>query len=163
MACHTHAGEYAGRPGASAHGTGVAETVVLTVGLATYTGESVTLHDALETLTFRSTDHINEFDILSEDVGHGDGVSELELSGEVCLEFHELLLGSSSSLFEMALQSLAGALLFLFVIGKLHGGITVGFYSANLRDNTRTSLNDSARDILPVGTEDGNHSDFLSN
>jgi hypothetical protein len=63
----------------------------------------------------------------------------------------------------MALQSLAGALLFLFVIGKLHGGITVGFYSANLRDNTRTSLNDSARDILPVGTEDGNHSDFLSN
>ena len=136
---------------------------MLTVGLATYTGESVTLHEALETLTFRSTDHINELDVFREDIGHGDGVSELELSGEVGLEFHEFLLGSSSSLFEMALQSLAGALLFLFVIGKLHGGVTVGFYSANLRDNTRTSLNDSARDILPVGTEDGNHSDFLSN
>ncbi len=138
------------------------ETVVLTVGHTTYTGESVTFYNALETLTFRSTHHIDELDV-REDVCHGEGITQLELSGEVCGEFHELLLGSSSSLFEMALQGRAGAFLFLFVIGKLHGGITVGFHGANLRDNTRTSLNDGARDILPVGTEDGNHSDFLSN
>ena len=136
---------------------------MLTVGLTTDTGESMTLYDALKTLTFGSTDNINEFDVLCEDIGNGDGVSKLELSCEVCLEFYEFLLGSSSSLFEMALEGRAGAFLFLFVIGKLNCGVTIGFHSANLRDNTRTSLNDSARDILPVGTEDGNHSDFLSN
>ena len=136
---------------------------MLTVGHTTDTGESVALDYALETLTFGSTDNVNELDILCEDVCYGNGVSKLELSCEVCLEFHELLLGSSSCLFKMTLQGRAGAFLFLFVIGKLHGGITVGFYSANLRDNTRTSLNDGARYILTVGTEDGNHSDFFSN
>ena len=139
------------------------ETVVLTVGLTTDTGESVALYDALETLTFGSTDNVNELNTLSEDVCYGNGVSKLELSCEVSLEFYELLLGSSSCLFKMTLQGRAGAFLFLFVIGKLHCGVTVGLHGADLRDNTRTSLNDGARYILTVGTEDGNHSDFFSN
>ena len=63
----------------------------------------------------------------------------------------------------MALQSLAGLLLFFLVIGKLNSGVTIGFDRANLRDNTRTSFNDGAWNILSISTEDGNHSDFLSN
>ena len=63
----------------------------------------------------------------------------------------------------MALQSLAGLLLFFLVIGKLDSGVTVGLHRANLRDNTRTSLNDGAWNILSISTEDGNHSDFFSN
>ena len=50
------------------HGTRVTEPVVLTVGLSTDAGEAVTLHDALETLTFGSTDNVHELDILSEEI-----------------------------------------------------------------------------------------------
>jgi hypothetical protein len=50
-----------------------------------------------------------------------------------------------------------------FVIGKLHGLVTVGFDCADLRDNARTSLDNGARHVLAVGTENGSHSDFLSN
>ena len=50
-----------------------------------------------------------------------------------------------------------------FVIGKLYGGITIFFYRANLCDNARTSLNNSAWYVLTLGTENGSHSDFLSN
>ena len=139
------------------------ETVVLTVGHTTDTGESVALYYALETLTFRSTNNVDELDILSENVRDGDGVSKLDLSGEVCGEFHKLLLGSGASLLKMTLKGRACPFLFLFVIGKLNGGVTIGFDRANLRDNTRTSFNDGAWNILSISTEDGNHSDFLSN
>ena len=50
-----------------------------------------------------------------------------------------------------------------FVIGKLHGGITIFLYRTHLRDNTWTSLNDSAWNIFSISTENGSHSDFLSN
>ena len=136
---------------------------MLTVSFTADAGEAVTLHDALETLTFGSTDNVHELYIIRNDVCYCDDVSELELSCEVCGEFHELLLGSSSCLFKMTLQGRAGAFLFLFVIGKLDCFVTIGFHSANLRDNTRTSLDDGAWNILSISTEDGNHSDFLSN
>ena len=135
---------------------------MLTMGLATDTGETMTLYDALESLTLRSADHIDELDI-REDVSDCERVAELELSGEIGREFDQFLLGRHACLFEVALQSLAGVLFLFLVIGKLNGGVTIGFDRTNLRDNTRTSLNDGARDILPVGTEDGNHSDFFSN
>ncbi len=139
------------------------ETVVLTVGRTADAGESVALHDALETLTLGGTDDIHELDVLGEDVGDREDVTELGLTREIGLELDDLLLGGGPCLFEMALQSLAGLLLFLFVIGKLNGGVTIGFDRANLRDNTRTSFNDGAWNILSISTEDGNHSDFLSN
>ena len=50
-----------------------------------------------------------------------------------------------------------------FVIGKLHGGITIFFYRTDLRNNTRTSLNNGAWNIFSISTENGSHSDFLSN
>ena len=50
-----------------------------------------------------------------------------------------------------------------FVIGKLYGGITIFFYRTNLRNNTWTSLDDGAWNILSISTANGSHSDFLSN
>ena len=121
------------------------------------------LHYALEALTLGGTNYVNELHIVSDDICEGDGVSELELTLEVCGEFHKLLLRGSSCLLKMTLEGRAGAFLFLFVIGKLNCFVTIGFNSANLRDNTRTSLDDGAWNILSISTEDGNHSDFLSN
>ena len=139
------------------------KTVVLTVGLTADTLEVVTVHNALETLTFGSTDNIDECDILFEDVGNGDLVAQLEFALEIYLKLYELAHRSDPCLCKMALKSLAGVLFCGFVIGKLHCGIAVFFYSADLRDNARTSLDDGAREVLPVGTENGSHSDFLSN
>jgi hypothetical protein len=53
----------------------VTETVVLAVGLAAYTGETMTLDHTLETFTFGSTDDIHEFHTFDDDVGEGDGVA----------------------------------------------------------------------------------------
>ena len=42
-----------------------------------------------------------------------------------------------------------------FVIGKLYSLVTVGLYCTDLRDNARTSLDNGARYVLTVGTENG--------
>ena len=135
---------------------------MLTVGLTTYSGESVTLNYALETFTPRSTDNIYELDVI-HDVLDRDGVSELDLSREVCRKFDKLALRSGSCLFEMPLKRRAGVYFLDFVIGKLYSGITIFFNCTDLRDNTRTSLDDSAWNVLSISTENGSHSDFLSN
>jgi hypothetical protein len=135
---------------------------VLTVGRSADTGEVITVDNTLETFTFGSTDNINELDIV-HDVTNGDGVSELELTLEVRRKLDELALGGGPCLFEVPLEGLAGVYLFDFVIGKLHGFIAIFFKSAQLRDNTRTSLDDGAWNILSISTENGSHSDFLSN
>ena len=53
--------------------------------------------------------------------------------------------------------------LFFLVIGKLYSGITIFLYCTELRNNARTSLDNGAWNILSLGTENGSHSDFLSN
>ena len=139
------------------------ETVVLTVGLAADTGEMVTVDDALETFTFRSTDYVHERDLVFEDVLNGDDITESKLPGEIRRKLDELLLGSGSCLFEVPLERLAGVFFCGFVIGKLYSGITIFFYCTELRNNARTSLDNGAWNILSLGTENGSHSDFLSN
>lgn len=139
------------------------KTVVLTVSLSAYTGESVTVNNALETLTFRSTDDVNVSNILSEDVGYGELVTEFQLSCEVCLELDKLAHRSGSCLFEMPHQRRAGVLFGGFVIGKLYSGITIFLYCTELRNNARTSLDNGAWYVLTIGTENGSHSDFFSN
>ena len=139
------------------------ETVVLTVGSTAYALEVVTMHNSLETLTLRSADDVNESNVLSENVGQGDGVAKLDLAVEVHRELYELVLRGGSCLLEVPHKRRAGLLFFLFAIGKLHSGIAVLFYSANLCDNARTSLNNGAWYIFTISTENGSHSDFLSN
>ena len=139
------------------------QTVVLTVGLTADTLEVMTVHNTLETLTFGSTDNVHESDILCEDIGNRESVAKLELSREIRLEFDEFTHRSDPCLCKVALEGLAGVLFCGFVIGKLHCGIAVFFYSADLRDNARTSLDDGAWKVLSISTENGSHSDFLSN
>ena len=133
------------------------------MGLAAYTLKVMTVHNALETLTFGSTDNINESHILGEDVGNGEFVAQLEFALEICLKLYELAHRSDPRLCKMALKGLTGVLFSCFVIGKLHCCITIGFDSADLRDNARTSLDDGAWKVLSISTEDGSHSDLFSN
>ena len=123
----------------------------------------MTVNNALETLALGSTGHIHELDILGEDVGHRERGTEIQLSREVGLELDQLALGSGSCLFEMPLKRRAGVHFCGFVIGKLYSGITIFFNCTQLRNDARTSLDDGARYVLTVGTENGSHSDFLSN
>ena len=88
----------------------MAETVVLTVGLAAYSLEVVTMYNSLESLTLRSTDYVNERGLLERNVTHTDDVTELELTTEVVFELDEFAHWRNSCLFEVALKSLAGML-----------------------------------------------------
>ena len=135
---------------------------MLTVGSTAHTGKAVAFNDSLETLSFGSTDDIDKLDTF-EDVCDCQGVAQVKLSFEVCLKFGKLALRSGSCLFEMPFERGAGVFFSGFVIGKLNGGITIFFYRTNLRNNTRTSLNNGAWNILSISTENGSHSDFLSN
>ena len=133
------------------------------MGLAADTGETITVDNALETLTLGGTDNINERSSILEDVFHCDDIAELEFNSEVILEFDEFAHRSCSCLFEMAHEGRAGVLFGCFVIGKLHCGVTIFLHGTNLRDNARTSLDNGAWYVLTIGTENGSHSDFLSN
>ena len=138
------------------------QTVVLTMGLAAYTCESVTLYNALKTFTFGYSDNIYERNVL-KNVRKRNGVTELKLPFEVCGELHKLAFRGGSCLCKMALEGFAGVLFCSFVIGKLYSGITIFLYCTNLRNNARTSLNYGAWNIFSISTENGCHSDFLSN
>ena len=163
MARHTHTGKYAGRPGRCTHGTGVTQAVVLAVGLSADTGEAPAVHDTLESPTFGSTDDIDESTVFRENVADGKDVAEIQLPREIRRKFDEFALGRGSCLFEMPLERRAGVLFCGFVIGKLYSGITIFFNCTELRNNARTSLDNSAWHILTLGTENGSHSDFFSN
>ena len=136
---------------------------MLAVCLATNSGETVAFDDALESFTLRSADHIHERNAFTENVRDRECVAKFELSCEVCLEFDKLALRSGSCLFEVPHKRRAGVLLCRFVIGKLYSGITIFFYCTELRNNARTSLDNGAWNVLSLGTENGCHSDFLSN
>ena len=82
------------------------ETVVLAVGAAADTGESVALYDALEAFTLGCADDVHEFDAFCDDVSKRDDVAELEFSREIGREFDQFLLGSGSCLFEVALWNI---------------------------------------------------------
>ena len=135
---------------------------MLTMGLAADSGESVALDYALETLTFGSTDDIYEVPF-SDYIAENHSVAQLELIREVGREFDQLAMGGCARFLKMPFERGAGMFLCRFVIGKLNGGIAVLFNRTYLRDNTWTSLNDGAWNIFSISTENGSHSDFLSN
>lgn len=138
---------------------------MLTVGNTADTLETVTLDNALESLAFGDTCYVNpvDFPVVKIEVTNGDSVTQIHLGQVKTLELDKFAFGSGSCLFEMALEGLAGVFLRNFVIGKLYSGITIFFYCTNLRNNTRSSLNDGAGDVFSVCIEERSHSDFLSN
>ena len=135
---------------------------MLTVGSSAYSGKAVALYYSLETFSFRSTDNIHVCSV-SEDICNRKGVAQFKILSEIRLELDELALRCGSCLFKVPLKRRAGAFFLCFVIGKLYSGITIFLNCTDLRDNTRTSLNNGAWNILSISTENGSHSDFLSN
>ena len=135
---------------------------MLTMSLPAYSGKAVTFYNSLETFTLRSTHNVY-IRCVCEYIGNSKSVAELKLLSEIRLELDEFALRCGPCLFKMPLQRLAGMLLADFVIGKLHSGITIILYCADLRDYAWTSLNNGAWNVLSIGTENGSHSDFLSN
>ena len=138
------------------------ETVVLTVGSSTNSSEAMSLDNSLKTFTLRSSDNVYIL-YAFENVSYSKSVTEIQLLSEVCLKLDKLALRCGSCLFKVAFESLAGVLFSSFVIGKLYSGITIFLNCTNLRNYTWTSLNNGAWNILSIGTENGSHSDFLSN
>ena len=134
----------------------------MTVSLSANSSKSVTFHNALEAFTFRNTGYIYPFYIFGEDVSNGESVTQFQFLFE-SMEFNKFVLGSGSCLFKVPFQGLADTRFFHFVIGKLYSGITIFFYCTNLRNNTRTSLNNGAWNIFSISIENGSHSDFFSN
>ena len=129
------------------------------MGRLTYTTEVMSLHYALETSTFGSTDNINE--LCSVEQLYAYGITQIQL----CLKFFELgqvFLGSYSSFLKVTHQSLSGTLLLCILETKLNGCITIFLYCLHLSNYTRTCFDNSAWYIFTIGTENGCHSDFLS-
>ena len=135
---------------------------MLTVGLSAYTSKSVAFNNTLEAFTFRNTGYVYPFYIFIEDISNGERVTQFQLLFKR-FELYEFVLGSGSCLFKVPFEGLADTCFFLFVIGKLYSGITIFFYCTNLRNNTRTSLNNGAWNIFSISIENGSHSDFFSN
>ena len=125
---------------------------MLTVGSLAYTTETMALNNALETLTFGSSDNVYELGTVKQFYCYS--VTQIQFS----LKFFELgqvFLGCYSSLLEVTHQRLCSVLLLLVLEAQLNSCIAVLFY-------TRTCFDNSAWYILTLGTENGCHSDFFS-
>ncbi len=135
---------------------------MLAVCLAADAAESVAFHNSLKTFTFGSADNVY-ISRICENIGYSEYVAQFKFLGEIRLEFDEFAPRGGSCLCEVPHKRLAGVLFRNFVIGKLYSGITIFLYCTDLRDNARTSLNNGAWNIFSISTENGSHSDFLSN
>ncbi len=131
------------------------------MGLTTYTLETMTFNNALETFTLRGTDYIY-FVVLSEQQICGEYITGF---GFICetFELNQMSLRSYTSLVKMAFFGLVGVFFSFFLKTQLNGCITVCFNSLYLCNYARTGFNYSAWNVLSLGTEDRSHTDFLSN
>ena len=85
------------------------KTVVLTVGLAAYTCESVTLNYALKTFTFGYTDNIYKSYIL-KNVCKRKSVTEFYFPFEICRKLYKFTFRGGSCLCKMPFKRGAGVL-----------------------------------------------------
>jgi hypothetical protein len=159
VSAHAETLEYTSRVRTCADRTWLTQTVVLTVSALAYTTETVTLYNALETVTLRDTDNVNELNIVEEI--NGDSVAELVLL-VITLKFGEVLHWSNTCLLEVTHNWLRNMLLSSFLEADLYSFITILFDRLDLSHNTRTYFNNSAWHILAISTEDGSHSDFFA-
>ena len=134
---------------------------MLTVGLVTDTAKTVTGDDALEAFTFRSADNVDELAFLEHLDGEDLTVFLLVTLLEAA-ELSEVAFGGGVGFGEVAFHSLRGVALFLLAKSELDSLIAIFLNSSHLCNNTRTSFNNSARNLLSVGIKKTGHSDFLS-
>ncbi len=131
---------------------------MLTMSRLAYTTETMSLNNALEALTFRSSYHIHKRFTL-KDV-NGNGITKVQCIKS--FELSQVFLGCYSSLLKVAQQRLRGMLFLLILETQLNSSIAIFFYSLYLSNNTRTCFDNSAWYIFTLGTENGCHSDFFS-
>lgn len=160
LARHTRTLEDLSRIRTRTYRPGSTKTVVLTVRSLTDTAEAVTLDYTLKSLTLGGTDDVDEYRPFEEI--HVDHITQIILAAIEPLELGQVSLGSNASLLEVTLKRL-GRVLFLSINEpKLKCFIAILFQRLDLRHHARTYFNNSAWDVLPLGTEHGCHSDFLS-
>ena len=161
LAGHAHALEDTRRIGASTYRTGGTQTVVLTVSQITNTAKTVTGNDTLETMTFRGSYSIDELAFL-EDINCQNFTMFLFMTLLETAELSNITFGGSVGLGKMATHSLGGAAFFLLTKGQLNCRVTIFLDGLHLCHNTRTSFDNSARNLLSVGIKKTGHSNFLS-
>ena len=162
LAGHTHALEDTRGIGASANRTGSTQTVVLAVSHITDTAKTVSRNNALETLTFRGSDNVYKFAFL-EDFHCQYFTIFLLVALLKAAELGEIAFGSGVGLCKMAFQRLGDTAFFLITKSQLNSLITIFLDGSNLCDDTRTSFNNCARNLLSVGIKKTGHSNFFTN
>jgi len=116
------------------------------------------LNNTLETFTLRGTDYVNKFGVIEQ--LYSDSVTEIVLL--IKFELGQVLFWCCAGLLEVSPQRHRSILLLSLSETQLYSLVTILLYGFNLGYNTRTSFDNSARNILTVGTENGCHSDFFS-
>ena len=132
---------------------------MLSVSSLAYTTEAMTLYHTLEATSFRSADYIYISSIFKQI--NGNSVTQIQFLFKTC-ELGQVSLGSSTSFLKVSHKRSARVFLLSFLEAELHGCITIFLHTLNLSYYTRTSFDNSAWNILSIGTEYGCHSDFLS-
>ncbi len=120
----------------------------------------MTFYNALITLTFRRSLDIDEISFIKEGV-NCDGVARLMLAFKT-LELGQVALGSYSGFCKVTGHRLGRVLLLFLLEAELKSIIAVGSRCLDLSNYAGTYLDNSARHVFAVGTENGCHSDFLS-
>ena len=134
---------------------------MLAVSEVTNTAKTVTSDNALEAFTFGGADDVDVFAFL-EDI-HGQYFTMFFLVALFkAAKFGEIAFGSGVGLSEMAFHGLGGVVFFFFTKSQLDGLVTIFFDGFYLCDDTRTSFNNSARNLFSVGIKKTGHSDFFT-
>jgi len=161
LTSHAHAFEDARGVGGCTDRTRGAQTVMLTVGLVADTAEAVTGDYALEAFTLGGADNVDKLALLEDLDGEHFTVFLLVAFLEAG-ELSEVAFGGGVGFGEVATHSLGGVLFALFTKGELDSLIAIFLNGSDLCNDTRTSFNHCARNLLSVGIKKTGHSDFLS-
>lgn len=157
---HTHAFKYAAGVRRTTHRTGSALTIVLTVRCFAHTAKAVTLHNTLETFTFRSTYH-RDFLSFSKYLA-GNSFTYLFINGTITKFFYDCLRRCIclSEVIDLCLRSI---LFFLFTERNLQCIITVGIHGFLLSNHTRASFDNGTGNLLTIRLKNAGHADFFTN
>src|SRR5664280_406562 len=137
------------------------EPIALSVSSSSYSTETVTFYNALESSSFRPSSYIN-YAVGSEKFC-SEYISLLALAFFKTCEFNDLSLWSCIGLLEMAQFGFSSVFFFFVVKSKLYGIIAILVHCFNLCYNTWPGLQNRTWNILSVFIENGGHSYLFTN
>src|SRR5687768_215960 len=125
---------------------------MLTVSRTTYTAKAVTLHNALETATFRSSYGIQKVTFYEDvrDTNFSAEFNETVVLRFEITKFNDVFLRGGVGFFEMSQRCLGCIFLFAFAECKLHSTITVCLFIFHLCNNTWPCLNYCAGNVFTL-------------